>query len=157
EKLRHTHLGERPDDLVHVATGGEVAALAAQHHHLDARLVRKRAKMIAQLGVRIERQRVFPLGPIQRNHADLALDAPQKMLGLLHGATSSACSLARASSRKSSSCSRRDRPESISTTHSSCARAISAKVRSPALVRRMRKARRSLGSSSRSTMPSFSS
>src|SRR5207302_472767 len=144
--------------------GASLADHARQHragtpeyNALDFLFALETKEEIPQLGIRLESQRILALRAVQGNDADLAFDAPEEMLGLDHEVTSTACCFTLARSLSSSSCSRRERPASSFTTHSSCARAISPKLRSPARVSRMRKARRSAGSSSRSTSPSFSS
>ena len=55
------HARQRPDDLVHVAAGAEVAARAGDDDRLHVARVDERAKQVAQLRVRIERQRVLAL------------------------------------------------------------------------------------------------
>ena len=76
EQLGHRHLGERADDLVHVAAGAEVAAGAGDHDGLDVACVLQAAEQIAQLRVGVERERILPLGPVERDGRDLALDLP---------------------------------------------------------------------------------
>src|SRR4051812_24428590 len=155
EQLRHRHLRQQPDDLVHIAARAEVASGAGYHNAFY--FLWGLTKKIAQFSVRLECQRILLLRPVERDDAHLAFGAPLEMLGLPHDRTPTVCCLTFARSFRSSSCSRRERPARSSTTQPSCARAISANARSPARVRRMRKARRSAGSSSRSTRPSFSS
>src|SRR3989442_8909614 len=156
EQLRHLHPGERADDLVHVATGTEISSGATEYNALDLLFALETKEKISQLGIRLECQGILALRAVQGDDADPAFDAPEEMLGLDHEVTSTACCFTLARSLSSSSCSRRERPASSSTTHSSCARAISPKLRSPALVSRMQKARRSARSASRSASPSFS-
>src|SRR5882672_3966992 len=161
QQLGRRHLGQRPDDLVHVAARAKVFSFSTNNYRLYRRFILESEKQIPELRIRLERERILLLGTIQRDHADLAptfsFFAPQEMLRLDHDSASTACCFSLASSLSSSSFSRCDSPASRPTTHPSCARAISPKVRSPARVRWMRNARRSPGSSKRSTSPSFSS
>jgi len=81
EQPTHVHLGERTDDLVHVAAGAEVAAGAGEHHCLDLGHVGELAKEIAHLGVRLEGQRILALGAVQRKRCHLAVDLETEVLG----------------------------------------------------------------------------
>ena len=54
--------GQRADDLVHVAAGAEVAAGAGDDDGLDVARVDEAAKQVAQLGIRLERQRILRSG-----------------------------------------------------------------------------------------------
>src|SRR4029079_19033447 len=135
EQLRHRHFRQRADDLVHVAAGAEVSAGAGNDDRLGLLFVFQAAEEVAQLGVRLEGQRILLLGAIERNDAHAAFPAPLEMLRLAHDRTSTAWLFSLASSLSRSSCSRRDRPESSATTNYSCARAISVNVPSPARVR----------------------
>ena len=65
EQALHVALGQRRDDLVHVAAGAEIAAGTGQHHRLDVVAGRQVAEGVAQLGVGVEGQRVLPLGPVR--------------------------------------------------------------------------------------------
>src|SRR6266700_2723056 len=161
------HLRERPDDLVHIAAGAEIAAGARHDHRLDVACGAQAAEQIPQLAVGFEGERILLFRPIERDHADAALGAPLEMLrsresGFLHAPSfrsviPSAWLFTLASSRNSSACSLRLKPESTETIHSSCARAILPNASSPARVRRTRKARRSPGSGRRSTSLSLTS
>src|SRR6266705_2238511 len=165
QQLGLAHLRERPDDLVHIAPGAEIAARARHDHGLDVARVAQPPEKIAQLAVGFEGKGILLFRPIERDHADAALGAPLEMLrsresGFLHAPSfrsvvSSAWLFTLASSRNSSACSLRLKPESTETIHSSCTRAILPNASSPARVRRTRKARRSPGSGRRSTSLSF--
>ena len=78
---------QRADDVVHVAAGGEVAAVGGDDDRLDVVGRRERAEGVAQLGVGVEGQRVLALGPRQRDDGDAAVHAPVEVLWLeiLHG------------------------------------------------------------------------
>ena len=71
EQLRRRHLRQRPDDLVDVAARAEVAAGAADHHALHVARVDESAEEIAQLRVRVERQRILLLRPVERDRRHL--------------------------------------------------------------------------------------
>src|SRR3974390_3721919 len=67
---------------MHVAAGAEIAAGAGDNHVLDAVGVSEVAEGVAQLGIGLERQRIFPFRPVQRDRRHLAVDLPQEMLRL---------------------------------------------------------------------------
>src|SRR2546425_7497030 len=167
EQLGLAHLRERPDDLVHVAAGAEIAARARHDHRPDIVRVAQGAEQIPQLAVGFEGKRVLLFRPVEREHADPPLGAPLEVLrsrkpGFLHtpsfrSVIPSAWLFTLASSRNSSACSLRLKPESTETIHSSCARAILPNASSPARVSRTRKARRTDGSGKRPTNPSLTS
>jgi MFS family permease len=77
------HLDQRADDFMHVAAGAEIAAGACEDDGLDGFVVDQLAKEIAQLAVGVEGERIFSLRPVQRDDADLALNVPLEMLGLV--------------------------------------------------------------------------
>ena len=77
-----SHFHERPDDLVHVAAGRKILARAREHDHFQRGFRCQPAKQIAQLRVRFECKRVFPLRSIERDRRDPSVDLPEKMLGL---------------------------------------------------------------------------
>jgi hypothetical protein len=62
QQAGHVELGQRADDLVHVAAGAEVLAGAGDDDGLDVVGIGQRAEQVAQLGVGIEGQRVLALG-----------------------------------------------------------------------------------------------
>src|SRR5437773_1753796 len=169
QQLGLAHLRERPDDLVHIPARAEIAARARHDHRLDVARVAQPPEEIAQLAVGFEGKGILLFRPIERDHADAALGAPLEMLRpvsrkpcFLHAPSfrsviSSAWLFTLASSRNSSACSLRLKPESTETIHSSCARAILPKASYPTRVSRTRKARRSPGSGRRSTSLSFTS
>ena len=74
------HLRQRPDDLVHVAAGGEVAARAGEYDGFDVVGVDEVAEEVAELGVALERQRVLLLRPVERDGGDAVLEVPEDML-----------------------------------------------------------------------------
>src|SRR5690606_17128727 len=94
EELGHLHLGERPDDLVHVAAGAEGAPFPGDHHRAHLVAARKLREEIAQLAVDLEGQRVELLGPCQgdQRHPVLALLVTESFRlghgGLLHHSSS---------------------------------------------------------------------
>src|SRR5262249_40120427 len=145
EEPRRHHLRQRADDLVHVAARAEIPACAGDDDGFY--FLWRAAEEVAQFRIRLGRERLLALGPVERDDANLPIAFPQEVL---HALPSTACLFRLASSLSSPSCSRRGRPESSSTTHSSCARAISPKVFLPEEVRRIRHARLSSGSSKRS-------
>src|SRR5882672_10128455 len=167
QQLGLAHPRERPDDLVYIAAGAEIAARARDDHRLDVARGAQAAEKIAQLAVGLEGEGILLLRPIEREHADPALGAPLETLrpvsresGCLHAPSfrsvvSSAWLFTLASRRNSSACSLRLKPESTEMIHSSCARAILPKTSYPARVSRTRNARRSPGSGKRSASFSF--
>ena len=56
-----SHLGERPDNVVNVATRAEIALVGQEHHRIDIVRIDQRPERIAQLGITLERQRVLAL------------------------------------------------------------------------------------------------
>ena len=84
QQLRHFHLGQRADDFVHVAARAEIAARSGHDDGFYFGCPLKACEQITQLGIRLERQRVFLLGPVQRDDADLSIHFPEEMLGLDH-------------------------------------------------------------------------
>ena len=66
-------LGQRLDDLEHVAARAEIAALAGQHDGAHVRGVDEVAKQIAQLRVGFEGQRVLALGTVEPDRRDAAI------------------------------------------------------------------------------------
>jgi hypothetical protein len=76
---------QRADDLVHVAARAEVVASAVDHDGFHIVGVLQVGEQLAQLGIRVERQRVLALGPVQRHMADPILDLPGEVLRLIAG------------------------------------------------------------------------
>ena len=74
EQLDRAHLGQRLDDLEHVAAGAEIAAGAGDDDGLDALVLGRRAEQIDDLGVAVEGQRVLLVRPVERQRRDLAVD-----------------------------------------------------------------------------------
>jgi hypothetical protein len=68
---------------VDVAARRKVVARAIDDDGANLAVVHQVAEQVAQLGVRIERQRVLALGNIERHVADVLCHPPQKMLGLV--------------------------------------------------------------------------
>ena len=68
------HLGQRLDDLEHVAAGAEVAARAGDDDGLDLLVLRRGAEQVDDLGVAVEGQRILLVGPVERQRRDLAVD-----------------------------------------------------------------------------------
>ena len=85
EQLGHRHLRQRPDDLVHVAAGAEVAAGAGDDDGANVLGARQRAEQVAQLGVRLERQRILLLGAIEGHRRDAIDDLPAEVAGRVIG------------------------------------------------------------------------
>src|SRR5207344_2763565 len=100
---------QRADDLVHVAARAEIAAGAVDDNAFY--FPGNRAEEIPQLRVGVEGQGILLFRAIEGNDADLAFDAPAEMLGA-HDRTSTTWLFILASSLRSSSCSRRERPAS---------------------------------------------
>ena len=61
------HLHQRADDLEHIAAGGEIAASAGHHDHLDLIIGCACAEEIRELAIAFEGQRIFPLGTVERH------------------------------------------------------------------------------------------
>jgi hypothetical protein len=67
QQTGHFELGEWPDDFVDVAAGTKIIAGSGYNYGFDVGGIGKRTKKIAQFGVRLERQRILALRPVQRN------------------------------------------------------------------------------------------
>ena len=63
-------LGQRLDDLEHVAARAEIAARAGQHDRAHVGGVDEIAEQVAQLRVAVEGQRVLALGPVEPDRRD---------------------------------------------------------------------------------------
>src|SRR5262249_24360278 len=146
EQADCVHLDERADDLEHVAAGAEIPALAGDDEGLHALVAGGGAKDVADLGVALEGERVLPVGPVQRQGRDLAVDRETQVLRLVigkrqrdriraHGASPSTAwraeALVLASNVISVSISAGSSPEKISAIQFSCVRAIARKARRP--------------------------
>jgi hypothetical protein len=70
---------------VHVASGAEVAAGAADDDRLHVIGVFQVSEQVAQLGIRIEGERILALGPVEHDAADAVGDAPGEVPGLVAG------------------------------------------------------------------------
>ena len=81
EEFGHIHLRQRPYDLMHVAAGAEIATRPAQDHHLDFVHVHEVAEGVAQLGIRLERERILLLRPVQGDGTDFIGELPLEVLG----------------------------------------------------------------------------
>ena len=81
----HIALDQRPDDVVHVAARGEVAAGAADHEGFDVLVFCRFMEEIAELGITVESQRIFALRPVQRDRRDALVDAEEKVPGRVAG------------------------------------------------------------------------
>ena len=79
EQPLHVHPDERPDDVMHIAAGGKVAAVRGEHDGLHIVGLGKRAKRIAKLRIAFEGERVLPLRPVERDHSHRALHAEAEM------------------------------------------------------------------------------
>ena len=66
---------------MHIAAGTEVVAGAGDDDSLHVIDVIERAKGIAQLGIRFERERVLALGAVQGDGGNFALYFPFEMFG----------------------------------------------------------------------------
>src|SRR5688572_2340141 len=82
EQLAHFHAHQRPDDLVHVAAGAEVAALAGEDDRPHVARVLQPVERVAQLGVALERKRVLAFRAVQRDRGDAVSHLPAEMLRL---------------------------------------------------------------------------
>ena len=84
QHLWHAHFCERADDLVHVTAAAKVAARAGDHHHLDIGCIFECVEQVTQLGIRIKRERVLALRPVQGDGAHAVCAAmPGKVPGLV--------------------------------------------------------------------------
>ena len=84
-QLRHLHLRQRPDDLVHVAAGAEIAAGAGDDHHLDVGCILQRAEQVAQLRIGLEGQGVFAFRAVERDGPDWSAGVETEMPGPVVG------------------------------------------------------------------------
>jgi hypothetical protein len=161
DEARVVHRRQRADDLVHVAAGAEVAAGAGDDDRAHVARVDEPAEQVAQLRVRVERQRVLARGQRQRDRRDLAVRARleaevTRAIGRAPrcGASARSCGSSvavvpatTALSLPSSAC-RRSRssalsPAKSSITQRSCATAMASKARAALAVRRTICTRRS--------------
>jgi hypothetical protein len=76
---------QRANDFVHIAAGAKVVACAVDHHHIDVVGPLERVKQVAHFGIRVESERVFALGPVEREGGHAVLHLPQKVLGHVPG------------------------------------------------------------------------
>ena len=67
---------QRTDDVVNVAAGGEIAAVRGNDDRFDHVIRGQAPEQVAELGIRVERQRVLSLRPRERDHANAAVDPP---------------------------------------------------------------------------------
>src|SRR5690606_798039 len=118
----------------------------------------ERAERVAKLRVAFEGQRVLALGPVELDHGDAALRAPEEMLRLQagHAGQCSPSQLLRKArsmpdSRRASSSPTEPRSSAI---HPSCARAMRSNAAMPCSVSRTIEARRSPSRLARTTRPS---
>ncbi len=70
EEALHVAADERADDVVHVAAGGEVAAVRAEDDDVDVVGVGEGAEPVAQLGIALEGERVLALGAVEGDAGD---------------------------------------------------------------------------------------
>jgi len=70
---------------VHVAAGAEVAARTGDHHDLHVVGKLQRMKQVAQLGIRVEGERVLALGPAQLDRAHAVLERPGEVARVIAG------------------------------------------------------------------------
>ena len=61
---------------MHVAAGAEIAAGARDDDRFDIVHMLQGAERVAQFGVRLERQRVLAVRPVDGDRRDLAVDVP---------------------------------------------------------------------------------
>src|SRR5262249_16731026 len=125
--------------------------------------LREYAEEIAQLRIALEGEGVLALGPVERDGADLTLNAPAEVRGLdvaaVHLCAPAAASdcFSRPSSSKRCAISARGRLPMSRSIHSSWTGVMASKNCLPAAVSRMRRLRRSPGSGARLTRPSCNS
>jgi hypothetical protein len=86
----HQQLGrlqphQRADDFMHVAAGAEIVTGTGDHHRMDVGGVFQLAEQVAQLGIRLEGQRVLAFGPVQRDGGDAAAHLPEEVLRTVAG------------------------------------------------------------------------
>src|SRR4029434_4466377 len=76
---RFLHLDQRADDLVHVTARREVFARAGDDYRAHVRHIGEGAKRLGELTIRVERERVLSLGPVQRDDGDATGEVPAKV------------------------------------------------------------------------------
>ena len=79
QQLGRLQPNQRADDLVHVTARAEVVAGADQHDGMHVGRVLERAEQVAQLGIRVEGQRVLAVGAIQCEGCDAVAHLPLEM------------------------------------------------------------------------------
>ena len=83
EQALHIHLHQRPDNIVHIAAGTEIAAIGTEDHRLDIVGIGEGAETIAKFGITVERQRVLAFRAIERDDRNAVLAVPFEMGGLV--------------------------------------------------------------------------
>ena len=67
---------------MHVSTGREIAAVGQDHDGVRVIGVDQRPEPVPHLGIAVEREGVFSLGPVVRDTGDSVLDLATKVLWL---------------------------------------------------------------------------
>ena len=75
EQALHIHLHQRPDNIVHIAAGTEIAPIGAKDHGFDVVGIGEGAETVAKFGITVERQRVLALRAVERNDRNAVLDS----------------------------------------------------------------------------------
>src|SRR5262245_7913059 len=82
QKALHIAARQRPDNVVNVAAGAEVATVRAEHDDLDVVRPRQFAERLPKFGVAFEGDRILPLGALERDHRDTVLGGPIEVFRL---------------------------------------------------------------------------
>ena len=78
-QARHVFAGQGFDDLEDVTAGTEVTPCPRDHNRPHLPVLMEALENIPQLCVRVEGQRILPLGPVQGDGCDLSGYLPQEM------------------------------------------------------------------------------
>jgi hypothetical protein len=81
EQLGRLERNQRANDFVHITARAKITAIALQHHRTHIVGPFELMEEVAQLGIGLEGQRIFPIGPIKRDSGHAVFDLPQKMAG----------------------------------------------------------------------------
>src|SRR6476660_10628143 len=87
EKSLHVTAGQRPNNVVNIPAGAEIATVRAKHDDLDIAGALKLAEGLPEFSITFESDRVLPFGALQRDHSNAVLDRPVEIfrLEVAHG------------------------------------------------------------------------
>ena len=74
------HAHERADDVVHIAAAAEVFSGASQHDRAHLAHALKGDEGVGEFTIRVERERILSLGPVECDGGDAIAHAPPEVL-----------------------------------------------------------------------------